>query len=207
MKLHWSSRSPYVRKVLVAAEETNTAARIETVLSIVSMQSANPEVLRDNPLGKIPTLITDDGQALYDSLVICESLDHIGNGTRLFPPAFDERLQALRWHALGSGLTDLLIVWFNERGRKPELQSSAHLQAYAAKCRSALDALEASVQALAQRPFDIGHIAVGAALAHADFRFGDIAWREGRPQLAAWFDGINQRESFRKTVQVDPAAK
>ncbi|MDX3907013.1 MAG: glutathione S-transferase N-terminal domain-containing protein [Pigmentiphaga sp.] len=205
MKLHWSTRSPYVRKVMVTAIETGLEASIETQLSIVSLSSVNPDVLRDNPLGKIPTLVTDDGQCLYDSLVICEYLDHLGKGG-LFPPEFPERLQALRWHALGNGLTDILILWNNERQRDPALQSQAHLSAYHAKTQATLDALEASIQQLERRPFDIGHIGVAIALGHADFRFGDLAWRASRPRLSDWADRMGERASFKRTVQYIPAA-
>ena len=205
MKLHWSTRSPYVRKVMVAAIETGLDTLIETTLSIVSMSTVNPQVMHDNPLGKIPTLITDDGQCLYDSLVICEYLDHHSTKNLLFPQSFDERLAALRWHALGNGLIDVLIPWNNERNRKPELQSTPHLDAYRTKCEATLDALEATIAQLDQRPFDIGHVAVGSALGYTDFRYADIAWRASRPALSAWFDRVSERESFRRTVHIDPA--
>lgn len=207
MKLHWSTRSPYVRKVMVAAIETGTDTRIEPVLSIVSLSTANPDVLADNPLGKIPTLVTDDGTALYDSEVICEYLQHIGNGARLVPDDPGERITTLHWHALGNGITDILVLWNNEKLRRPEIQSTNHLDAYQTKFMAALDYLEANIQRLRERPFDLGHIAIGAALGHADFRFGDTRWRHGRDGLAAWFDELMQRESFRHTVQYVPESK
>ncbi|VCU68097.1 putative GST-like protein YibF [Pigmentiphaga humi] len=204
MKLHWSTRSPYVRKVMISAIETGLDGSIEPTLSIVSQTAVNPDVLRDNPLGKIPALVADDGRCLYDSLVICEYLDHHSRKARLIPQDFPERLEAMRWHALGNGLTDILILWNNERRRGPALQSEPHLAAFRAKSEAALDALEAGVDVLAQRSFDIGHIGVGVALGHADFRFGDLAWRATRPRLSRWADEIGERESFRRTVQFDP---
>ncbi len=207
MKLHWSTRSPFVRKVMIAAIETGTDASIETVLSIVSLSTVNAQVLKDNPLGKIPTLITDDGQCLYDSLVICEYLDSRSRGARIIPADIDERIDAMRWHALGNGMADALVLWNNERSRKSELQSAPHLAAFHAKFQVAADYLEQTIDQLDRRPFDIAHIAVGVALGHTDFRFADLQWRAGRPRLEQWFDRISQRESFRQTVQFDPAAK
>ncbi|MFW7345447.1 MULTISPECIES: glutathione S-transferase family protein [unclassified Pigmentiphaga] len=207
MKLHWSTRSPYVRKVMAAAIETGLDASIETRLSIVSLSTVNADVERDNPLGKIPTLVTDEGVALYDSLVICEYLDHHSRKGRLFPQGFDQRLEALRWHALGNGLTDILILWNNERGRDPALQSPAHLSSYHAKTLATLDALEATVDELDRREFDIGHLGVAVGVGHADFRFADLRWRATRPRLSAWADRMAERESLRRTVQFDPRLK
>ncbi len=204
MKLHWSTRSPYVRKVMAAAIETGLDGEIQPQLSIVSLSTVNRDVERDNPLGKIPTLVTDDGRALYDSLVICEYLDHHSRKNRLFPRAFEQRLEALRWHALGNGLTDILILWNNERGRDPSLQSQAHLAAFRAKAQATLDALEATIDQLDRREFDIGHLGVAVGLGHADFRFADLQWRATRPRLAAWADRMGERESLRRTVQYDP---
>lgn len=203
MKLHWSTRSPYVRKVMAAAIETGLEAAIETRLSIVSPSTVNADVERDNPLGKIPTLVTDDGTVLYDSLVICEYLDHLSRKGRLFPNSFDQRLAALRWHALGSGLTDILILWNDERRRDPAHQSGPRLASFRAKTEATLDALEASVSELDRRAFDIGHLGVAVGVGHADFRFAELAWRATRPRLADWADRMGERESLRRTVQID----
>jgi len=204
MKLHWSTRSPYVRKVMAAAIETGLDAAIQTRLSTVSLSTVNTDVERDNPLGKIPTLVTDDGMALYDSLVICEYLDHHSRKSRLFPRDFEQRLAALRWHALGNGLTDILILWNNERGRDPAHRSAPHLAAFRAKAEATLDALEASMDELERREFDIGHLGVAVGIGHADFRFADLQWRATRPRLSQWADRMAERESLRRTVQFDP---
>lgn len=100
MKLHWSTRSPYVRKVMAAAIETGLDGAIETCLSTVSLSTVNADVERDNPLGKIPALVTDEGVALYDSLVICEYLDHHSRKGRLFPASSNSawpRCAGMRW--------------------------------------------------------------------------------------------------------------
>ena len=91
MKLHWSPRSPYVRKVMVFAHEVGLAGRIEIVRTVVAMTQANRDLMRINPLGKIPTLITDDGMVLFDSTVICEYLDSLHGRAKLFPQQPERR--------------------------------------------------------------------------------------------------------------------
>ena len=110
MKLHWSPRSPFVRKVMIAAHETGLVDRLTCVRTVVAMTAPNAALLSDNPLSKIPTLVLDDGSALYDSGVICEYLDTLHDGSKLFPADAKARWTALRRHALGSGLLDLLIL-------------------------------------------------------------------------------------------------
>jgi glutathione S-transferase len=186
MKLYWSPRSPFVRKVMVFAHETGAAARIETVKTLVSSTAANPELMRINPLGKIPTLVTDDGQVLFDSYVICEYLDSLNRHRKLIPEKADARWQALRWHALGDNLLDNSLLWRNERLRPAAQQSPETLAAYDAKTRSALDALDGEAAALGAAPVGVGHVAIAVSLGYLDFRFPDLGWRKGRSRLADW---------------------
>lgn len=116
MKLYWSPRSPFVRKVLVAVHELGLADRIGIVATPVAMTLPNAGLLRDNPLGKIPALVLDDGTVVHDSLVICECLDALA-GPRLFPPPGPARWTALTRHALGNGMRDMLVLWRNERDK------------------------------------------------------------------------------------------
>src|SRR5262249_30120247 len=104
MKLMWSSRSPFVRKVMVAAHEVGVAGRIATERVVVAADKPNAQVMALNPLSKIPTLVLDDGTALYDSRVICEYLDALHDGPRLFPADPAARWRALRRQALGDGV-------------------------------------------------------------------------------------------------------
>lgn len=203
MKLHWSSRSPFVRKVMVAAHEVGLADRIETVPTLVTMTKANRDLMHSNPLGKIPTLITDDGTALFDSTVICEYLDSLHAGTKLFPTDPKRRWPALRWHSLGDNLLDTLVLWRNERLRPPAQQSSDTIDVFELKTRNSLDLLEAESDTLARSQFGIGHIAVGVALGYLDFRFAGLGWREGHPKIAAWYAAFAQRSSVRATEPVD----
>jgi glutathione S-transferase len=195
MKLHWSPRSPFVRKVMVAAHETGLASRLTLVRTEVAMTRVNDELLRDNPLGKLPTLVLEDGTALYDSAVICEYLDTLHQGPKLFPVEPPARWTALRRHALGSGLLDLLVLWRSERARP----SSPYIEPFSAKLDSTLAVLEREAEALAATPFGIGHIAIGCALSYADFRFPDRPWRDGRPRITTWHASFAQRPSARAT--------
>jgi len=203
MKLHWSSRSPYVRKVMICAHELGLADGIERIHSVVSMSQANLQVMRDNPLGKIPTLILDDGRVLYDSVLICEYLDSLRAGPSLFPPHGEERWAALRRHALGNGMLDTLLLWRSEIAKPAARQTPEWLTTFALKIRNALEVIESDADALARSPFDIGHIGIGVALAYLDFRYADLGWRNGHQRSEAWMQQFLQRESVRKSSFID----
>ncbi|WP_431284125.1 glutathione S-transferase [Humitalea sp. 24SJ18S-53] len=200
MRLHWSPRSPFVRKVMVLAHETGLVDRLETVRTVVAMSATNVPLLADNPLGKIPTLVLDDGTCLYDSVVICEYLDSLHNGPKLFPTDAT-RWVALRRHALGTGWLDLLILWRNSR--EQPVPPKTWIDGFVLKNDATLAALEAEAPALGDGPITIGHVAIGCALAYLNFRFADMGWRNGRPALSAWFDGFAARPSMLATEAVD----
>ena len=193
MMLHWSSRSPFVRKVMIAAHETGLAGRIMTVRTVVTPRTTNADVMRNNPLGKIPTLVLEDGARLYDSLMICEYLDSLHNRPHLFPASGPDRWTALRRHALGNGMLDNLVLWRGARdwpSRVVDLE-----EAIATKTIAALDLLEAEAAAISDDSFSIGHIAIGCALSYLDFRFASLGWREGRPALTEWHARFSARPS------------
>lgn len=200
MKLHWSPKSPYVRKVMVCAHELNIVDKIERVRSVAAMLKPNPAIMKDNPLSKIPTLVLDDGRALFDSDVICEYLNEQAGGP-LFPQAVNERWPSRRWHAFGDGLLEVLVLWRNERDREQPLDPLMH--AFEVKTFASLDQLEREVPELQVAPYSIGHIAVGCALGYMDYRFDTLGWRARAPKLAAWFETIVQRPSFQQTEPVD----
>lgn len=203
MKLLWSSRSPFVRKVMVAAHEAGLAARIECVRTIVAPTKPNAEVMTLNPLNKLPTLILSDGRVLYDSPVICEFLDTLNTGSSFFPSDVAQRIEALRRQALGDGIMDFLLVWLSERARPPEQRSQPLLEACERKLAAALYALEREANDLLETPFGIAHIAIGCALGYADFRFAEANWRAGRPRLADFAKAMHARPSFRETEHAD----
>jgi glutathione S-transferase len=205
MKLHWSPRSPFVRKVMIAAHEVGLADRLHCVRTVAAMMKPHPELMLDNPLSKIPTLVLDDGTALYDSAVICEYFDGLHDGAKLFPALPRERMTALRRQALGDGWLDALVLWRGELMRPAEQQSKPYLASFAARNEATLAAVEQEAWALDTSTFSIGHIALGCALAYLDFRFADRPWRENHPQVAAWHAKFAARASYRATEPVDDA--
>ena len=149
-----------------------------------------------NPLGKLPCLITDDGLALYDSRVICEFLDTIGNVFPMFP-AHGLRFRALRFQALGDGICDAAVLSRSERGRPAETARNAVLAAQRGKIQRSLDVLEAD------RPgihLDIGSLTVACALGYLDFRFASEPWRDTRPGLTSWYETIAKHSCLAQTT-------
>lgn len=196
MKLYWSARSPFVRKVAIAAAETGTEARIERIATAIAQPKVNPDLLAINPVGKIPLLVLEDGTQLADSRVICEYLDTLHRGSRLFPEGA-ERWAALRWQAIGDGLLEQLLLARNESLRPDGQKSQAYVDGYAARYLRGFDWLEEEAKDLAAAPFGIGHISIGCLLGFADFRYDDLSWRNGRPLLAKWYHGFVGRRSAR----------
>ncbi|WP_347919194.1 glutathione S-transferase [Paracoccus marcusii] len=206
MKLHWSPRSPFVRKVNIVLDEIGMTDRVERVRSVaVFAAPPNPQILADNPLGKIPVLVLDDGRKLFDSRVICEYLIGLAGREDLLPTAFDARIRHLRWQALGDGLTHILLLWRTERGRGAGAEPVI-LAAFETKTRAALAALEAEADALAETGFGLGHISVACALGQLDFRYAGCGWRGALPGLAAWYDTALDRPSVAATAIIDDGA-
>jgi glutathione S-transferase len=203
MILHWSPRSPYVRKVMIALHEMGLTDRIRTVRTIVGGTTPHAELMKVNPLGKIPTLELEDGTVIYDSPVIIEYLDTLHTGPKLHPSAWPERLTALRRHALGQGMLDAALPLLSEGFRAPERQSEPHKGLWRAKLRASVDALEPEADALGESGFTVGHLGIGVALAYLDFRFADLAWREGHPKLTTWHEAFNARPSVVANAVVD----
>jgi len=201
MKLHWSPRSPFVRKVMVVAHELGLADRITCVRTVAATTKPHAELMRDNPLSKIPTLVLDDGTVIYDSPVICEYLDGLSGAPKLHPAEPKARLVALRRQALGDGFLDLLVLLRDERLRANP--SEVHKASAAARKAAVIDAVDREADALNTAPFGIGHIAIGCALSYLDFRYADEDWRKAHPRIAAWHAGFAARPSVRATEPVD----
>ena len=202
MKLFWSSRSPFVRKVMVAVHEIGIVDRVETQRVVVSANNPNADVMAINPLNKIPTLIRDDGAAIYDSRVICEYLDQTYGKKTLFPSEPAQRWETLRRQALGDGLMEVIVSLQGERARPEALRSEPHLTTHALKIKTTLDILEREASA-PRDMLDVGDIAIACALSHLDFRFAADNWRQGRDKLAAWHAVIAARPSMKATEFAD----
>lgn len=202
MKLHYSPTSPYVRKVMIVAIETGQEGKIDKPTA--NMADPAAPYTKDNPLAKVPALITDDGLALFDSPVICEYLDAQHKGNKVFPAPGPARWKALRQQALADGILDAALLRRYESQRPQNLQSQDWTDKQKLKMTRALDTLESEAADL-DGPLTIGSIAVGCALGYLDLRFAAERWRQGRPKLAAWYEKTAQRKSFLDTVPRDPA--
>ena len=198
MKLHFSPASPYVRKVMACAIARGIDGRIETVATNPHVSPA--ELLADNPLSKVPALVTDDGIAVYDSPVICEYLDTLGDAPPLFPPTGSAaRLRAQIMHAAADGILDAAVA---RRLNMPHPQDEGR-KAFDARQKAAVDrALDVLERDPPQGLADIGAIAVGCALGYLDFRFAHEPWREAHPKLAAWFAEVSKLPPLARTVPV-----
>ncbi|MFH1806177.1 MAG: glutathione S-transferase [Pseudomonadota bacterium] len=198
MILRSSIPSPFGRKVKMAAKYLG----LYDGLTIETADTNNPtDSLRDqNPLGKIPVLILDDGQKIFDSRVICDYLDTLANGKTLHPATGDARWQALTLQALGDGIVDAAILQVYEKRMRPDDKRHQDWVDYQA------DKVTRSLTWLADNPpsltgdLTIGHFAVACALGYLDFRF-DGAWRAGYPALVTWLDDFRARvPAFDATV-------
>jgi glutathione S-transferase len=201
MKLHWSPRSPFVRKVMIVAHERGLVDRITCIRTVAAMTKPHVQLMTDNPLSKIPTLVLDDGTVIYDSRVICEYFDSLGDGPKLFPAEPATRIPALRRQALGDGFLDLLVLGRNERERAHP--SEAHQASAFVRRAAVLGSLEREAVALTAAPFGIGHIAIGCALSYLDFRYAGEDWRKDHPRIAGWHSAFAARPSVRATEPVD----
>jgi glutathione S-transferase len=205
MKLRYSPTSPFVRKVMVVALETGLVDRIEKIPTAVAPTKPNEDVARENPLVKVPALITDDGVVLYDSPVICEYLDSLHDGTKLFPAGGNPRWIALRQQALGDGMLEAAILNRYEQLRPKEYQWPEWIDGQMRKVRGAVAALEIEAdQGLLRGPVTIGLLTIGCALGYLDFRYAHENWRQRAANLARWYDDFAERPSMRQTVPQDP---
>ena len=198
MKLYFSPFSPYVRKCLVVGHELGLDARITLLPSAAHPIQRDQAIIANNPLGKVPTLLTDDGQALYDSRVICEYLDDLAGGT-LFPKTGAARWQALTLHALADGMLDAALLARYEDVARPEAIRWKEWRAgQLDKVETSLVHLEGNLQTLMGR-VDIGSLSMACALWYLDVRFAELRWRGRYPKLADWYLAFSQRASTQMT--------
>jgi glutathione S-transferase len=201
LRLFHSPASPFVRKVLVAAQERGLADRIEPVPTGVTPVSRDAAIAAHNPLGKIPTLVLEDGTAVFDSRVIVEYLDGLPGGPRLVPDGGAARLKALTLQALADGLCDAAVALRYETAVRPEaLRWPEWSASQTTKIVASLDALERDWLGHLSASLDIGTVATACALGYLDYRFASLGWREGRAGLAAWHRGFAARPSMQATA-------
>jgi glutathione S-transferase len=197
MKLAYSAGSPYVRKVVACAIARGLDARIERW----TVPTTDPALAAENPLSKVPALVTDAGERLFDSPVICEYLDSLGDAPRLFPAPGPARWAALRRQALADGIMDASQPRRRELALPQDEGRTAWIALQRGKVERALDALEAEAAAL-DGLSTIGEIAIACALGYLDFRFPQEPWRPGRPGLEAWYARALALPPLARTIPV-----
>ena len=205
MKLLGSLTSPYVRKVRVVMAEK----KLDFQLVLVDPWNTE-EVLRSNPLGKVPCLVLEGGEAVFDSRVIVEHLDTLSPVGKLIPPSGRERVEVRTWEALGDGLLDAAIAARLEAtwaGRTEQQRSQAWIDRQLSRVRAALKSMS---HGLGDKPWCAGNaysladIATGCALGYLDFRFPQLDWRSAHPNLARLHDKLAARPSFTDTAPPAP---
>ena len=192
MKLYGSLTSPYVRKVRVLAHELGV-----TLDSIpIKVHEIPSDYGRVNPVNRIPALVTDGGDLIYDSRVICEYID-VSHGSPFLPREGPARWQVLKLQVMGDGLMDAATPRVSELARPPERQWPHRLAEYERSIRQTLDALDDIAEQL--DAINLGTISIGCALGYLDFRLPMEPWRDRRPQLAAWYASFADRPSMATT--------
>jgi len=189
-----------VRKVSVCAIETGLNDRIEQISTDV--WDPETDIGTVNPLGKVPALVTDGGVGMFDSPVICEYLDSLHDGAKLFP-APPTRWIELRFQAISDGILDAAILRLLESKRDEALQSIGWMDRQKAVVNRALASLETDIAELSG-PLAIGGLSVGIALGYLDFRYADENWRQHCPALDDWYEAVSERPSMQATVPKDP---
>lgn len=201
LRLHHSPNSPFVRKVVVAAIETDIDGRIELVADDPRLPDS--PIAGVNPLRRIPALELGDGESLFESVLICEYLDDLHDGPKLFPAGGEARWRALRLHALADGILTYAVMRINETRRPESERSPGQMARWRRDIAGTLDALEKRAAEL-DGPITIGQVTAGCALGYLDFRFGNEDWRPGRSGLARWFETWSKRPSMTATVPPGP---
>lgn len=195
LKLWYSPASPFVRKVMVFAHETGQADSISLVSGDV--WSPDTAIGKDNPLGKVPALVTPDG-VFAGSYLCCEYLDSLHAGARLIPAEPRERWPVLQLHAFADGIIDAAVATVIEQLRRPkELVYQGTIDRQSAKINRTLDKIATMVPTQAT---NIATITLGCALGYLDFRMPQLQWRDGRDALKQWYEPFSARKSMQSTV-------
>ncbi len=201
MILRSSPASPFGRKVRIAASLLGLASEIE--VAVTNLEDPADSVRAQNPIGKIPVLILDDGTAYYDSRVIVEYLDYRAGSGRIIPREAPARFEALRLQALCDGLLDAcLLLVYEGRYRPADKHVRSWIDRQTDKVARGLRALEAAPPKLTPTP-DVGQIALACLLGYRDLRFGGT-WHKDCPRLLAWHDKFAAQVPAFGETKVEP---
>lgn len=202
MKLFWSSRSPFARKVAVTAHELGLFGALDLVPVVPMVTRPDPRLAAVNPLMKVPTLQLEDGSVIFDSHVICDWLDQQTGGGRIVPRPAKRRLWALRREALCDGALEVMLALRAEDRRPAEHREPRLIAAYESRLHAVLAAIEADADSITDE-IDIGSIATACTLAYFDFRFPGLRWRAGHTATSGWFARFSQRPSMLHSAFAD----
>jgi glutathione S-transferase len=198
LKLYHSPTSPYVRKCMISAHELGIVSRLTLVPAAPHPVNRDPNVVASNPLGKVPTLVTDEGTVLYDSRVICEYFDCLAGGG-LIPAAGPARWSVLVEQALADGILDAAVLTRYETAVRPEpLRWTDWTRGQLDKVNGGLDELERRAEGWGTR-VDLGTVAIACALGYIEFRYPELEWRRRAPRASVWFAAFRERASMRAT--------
>jgi glutathione S-transferase len=208
MKLFWTPASPFVRKVMVAAIELGLRDRIEIHPTYWPHEwgsrtiEFDAEFIAANPLGRIPTLVTDDGIAIVESNGICDHLASLAGEPRLLPPSGLARRRCIRLLGIADGALEAMIARRAELLRDGKERSADFVAKQRDRIARCLDAIEREIDAL-DGDLTLAQISAGIACSYMDFRYPADRWRTGRPRLARWYEAFAARPSMMQTLPAE----
>ncbi|MEM7464763.1 MAG: glutathione S-transferase N-terminal domain-containing protein [Pseudomonadota bacterium] len=201
MELWYSPASPFVRKVLVTCHESGLTDRMKIHEVDTNVIDSDAELRSHNPLGKIPALMLDSGETLFDSRVICAYLDDLNARPKLTPSEPEARFRAMTLEALADGIMDAAVNTRYEMALRPEeYRWQGWVAGQFQKIDTGLDGLEERYIDDLNGDLSIGAISAGCALGYLNFRFPENDWTEKRPRLSSWYKAFSQRPSMEKTA-------
>lgn len=199
MKLYLTHRSPYARKATIMAIEKGLEEKIKLVP--IDMQNKPEELLKANPLGAVPTLVLENGHAIYDSPVICEYIDGLNDNPKLIPANGSVRIEALRTEALADGMTESAVKIYYEKLKPESNQDKALLKKHFEIFDRGFDMLERTAKNFhVDKMLSIAEISTASAIGYIGFRIPDYQWKEKHAKLATWYSEFSKRDSMVKTA-------
>jgi glutathione S-transferase len=200
MQLYYSSTSPYSRKVRLCLFEKGIADQVDEILvnpfADETSSAENKALISANPLSKIPTLITDSGDAIFDSRVICQFIDNLAGNISLIPKDKAAHLATLRWEAIADGLTDAAYNLVIERRRPAEEQSPTWIANWSADIQRTLQYIEKHLNEL-DGDISLAYLALAAAISYLDFRLPETLYQSAFPQVAVCPDTLDWYQAFK----------
>jgi glutathione S-transferase len=194
VKVYNTPTSPFGRKVLITLIEKGLDKKTE----VLAARTPEAELHKKNPLDKLPVLVTDEGEVIIESSLICEYLDEIGTGPKLLPSDHRQRRRIIQAQAVAQGVLDAVVLLRMEARRKPELRSPEWVERQQKKVNRGVPALEGLLQNIGVGP-TLAHITFACCLWFMEKHSVGGDWRKAAPRLAEWYDEFKKRPSFAAT--------